>query len=259
MSYLQTKNAIVHYQWFDNNKTDSIVLINSLGATTSIWSKIIAPLGEKWNVLLHDKRGHGLSPTSEGPSTIDAYADDIIALMNHCNITQSHILGLSIGGLITYSLASRYPKRCNRLMFCCTGAKLGTQQAWSERIASIQRDGLPSMAEDIILRWLSKEFSIKNPADSAGNKYMLKTANQQGYIDACIAIQHADYVEVAKSIEHVSLFISGSEDIGTPPDFVLSQSQLVRNASYKMIQGASHLPCIDSPEELVNIINSFLR
>ena len=164
-----------------------------------------------------------------------------------------------LGGLITYSLASRYPERCNRLIFCCTGAKLGTQQAWSDRIASIQSEGLPSMAEDIILRWLSKEFSLKNPADSAGNRYMLKTANQQGYIDACMAIQQADYVDVAKTIEHPSLFISGSEDIGTPPDFVLDQSHLVRKASYKLIQGASHLPCIDSPVELVNIINSFLK
>ena len=258
MPYLRTKNAIVYYQWFDNNKTNSIVLINSLGATSSIWSEVIVPLGKNWNILLHDKRGHGQSPSSEQPCTIDDYADDIIALMNHCDIPQSHILGLSIGGLITFSLASRYPKRCDRLIFCCTGAKIGTEQTWSERISNIQREGLPSMAEDIILRWLSKEFTSKHPAESEGNTYMLKTANQQGYIDACMAIKQADYVEEAKKIEHASLFISGSEDIGTPPDFVYDQSQLVRNADYQLIKGAAHLPCIDSPEKLINIINSFL-
>ena len=117
MAFAKINNNVLHYKWIDQGKDENLVLINSLGSSFVIWEKMVPFLSDHVNILLFDKRGHGLSGTSTGKVTIDDYADDVIGLMDACDITQSHILGLSIGGLITYSLAGRYPDRCKSLIF----------------------------------------------------------------------------------------------------------------------------------------------
>jgi len=99
-----------------------------------IWEKVVPLIMGNFNVLMFDKRGHGLSSTKEGKISIDNYADDVIHLMDSLEIETANVLGLSIGGMITYSLASRFPNRFEKLIFSNTGAKIGTEESWNQRI-----------------------------------------------------------------------------------------------------------------------------
>jgi len=125
MAFFKNKNEIsLHYKWIDQKHGKNIVLINSLGTNLTIWEEVVEQIRGQFNVLLFDKRGHGLSSTAEGEVSIDDYADDVIELMDNLGIEKTYVLGLSIGGMITYSLASRYADRFIKLIFSNTGAKL---------------------------------------------------------------------------------------------------------------------------------------
>ena len=234
-----------------------MVLINSLGTSQQLWDEMVPLLLREYNVLLFDKRGHGLSSGVEGPLKIDDFADDIIALMDHLGLEQVHPVGLSIGGLITFSLASRYPDRVGKLIFSNTGAKIGTAESWDERIRQVGEKGLESVCEGIVARWLSDDFRKKRPEVARGMVTMLNTCSDEGYIQACRAIREADYRPVLERLSQPALFIGGSADPGTTAEFVVGQAKNL-DAEVHIIEGVGHLPCVEAPGEMARVIIEFL-
>ena len=260
MAFLKNKTGItLHYHWIYQNHSKNIVFINSLGTNFTIWNEVVAQIKGTFNVLLFDKRGHGLSSTIPGRLTIDDYADDVIFLMDHLEIEETYVLGLSIGGMITYSLASRYPDRFTKLVFSNTGAKLGTLEAWQERVQGIESDGIASMSTAIIERWLSPGYRQNNPAKTEGCTNMLERNTVLGYTQACLAIAYADFNPVLDKIEQPAMFIGGSADLGTTPELVQENADNLKAERIEIIQGVGHLPCIEKPEKVAELIREFCR
>jgi 3-oxoadipate enol-lactonase len=55
-----------------------------------------------------------------------------------------------------------------------------------------------------------------------------------------------------------TLCVAGERDGSTPPDFVRSLVALVPGAEYFEIEGAGHLPCLQTPGPLAERIGAFL-
>ncbi len=251
------QNITLHYSFSNLGHKNTIVFINSLGTDMRIWNGLIPFLSKNFNLLFSDKRGHGLSSTSDGDVSIDDYADDIIAIMDKCKIESAYVVGLSIGGLITYSLASRYPTRFKKLIFSNTGAKIGNEEAWSNRITQIKQQGIASISNDIIKRWVSPHFIKHNPDDTKGCVTMLEHISNLGYIQACEAIKNANYNNVIDSIKHPVMFIGGSDDAGTTPEFVKDNATKLHAESTHILDNVGHLPCIESPKKVAQLISDF--
>ena len=52
--------------------------------------------------------------------------------------------------------------------------------------------------------------------------------------------------------------VVGEDDGSTPPESVLDTANLIPNADFKLIKGAGHIPCVEQPEMLSEIISKFL-
>lgn len=260
MSFIQSQdNTNLHYQWSDYRQSQTIVFINSLGTNLSIWEDVVKLLAGRYNTLLFDKRGHGLSNTKTGTLTIETYADDVIYLMDTLDIAKAHLVGLSIGGLITYSLASRFPDRFENLIFSNSGAKIGTAESWNDRVTKIKAEGLVTISANIIERWLSPDYRTSHPAATQGYITMLEQNSDLGYIQACEAIRDADYSNIVNQIKHKSLFIGGAADLGTTPDFVEQHANALGADRLEIIPNVGHLPCIEAPATVATLISEFLE
>jgi len=83
---------------------------------------VTADLAKDFQVITMDVRGHGLSdkPTKEnlyGPELVD----DVARLLDHLKIKDAHIVGYSMGGIITAKFAAKHPKRCRSATLCGMG------------------------------------------------------------------------------------------------------------------------------------------
>lgn len=257
MAFLTHHHITIHYQWIDQKRAQNILLINSLGTHLSIWNEVVSLIAQDFNVLVFDKRGHGLSSTQPGPVGIDDYAGDVLFLMDSLGITKANVLGLSIGGLIVYSLASRYPHRFEKLIFSNTGAKLGTFPSWQDRIQQIEKGGLEAISKTIVQRWLSPDYRTAHPAETEGCINMLERNSAMGYIQACAAISQADYNPILGRIDHPSMFIGGSADQSTPPKLVCENAKNIGAARVEILDGVGHLPCIEAPGKMAQLILEF--
>jgi 3-oxoadipate enol-lactonase len=86
---------------------------------------------------------------------------------------------------------------------------------------------------------------------------MLTRTPEAGYLGTCAAIRDADFTEAAKAITVPTLCLVGEEDGATPPALVRQLADLIPGARYEVIAGAGHLPCIERPARVAELIGAF--
>jgi 3-oxoadipate enol-lactonase len=259
MEFLSTQKLVLHYKWIDNKKPTTFLFINSLGTDFRIWDDVAERLSAYGNILLFDKRGHGLSDVVIDTKGLNDFADDTEALLNHLEVNKCVIVGLSVGGMIAQILANRIPKKIEKLVLCDTRHKIGNEQIWNDRIAAVREKGLSSISEGVMQRWFSELFRKNESVKVTAYRNMLERCPAVGYIKTCEAIRDADLTSVAKGIKLPTLCIVGSEDKSTTPDEVRNLADLIEGARYEVIKGSGHIPCVDNPEVLSNLIIDFVN
>jgi 3-oxoadipate enol-lactonase len=235
-----------------------LVFSNSLGTDLRVWDALLPCLPSGLRLLRYSKAGHGLSDLA-GPHSIDAHADDLLALLDALDIRRATVVGLSVGGMIAQALAARAPERVGALVLCCTAHKIGTPDIWEQRISDISEKGLPAMAEGVMERWFSPAWRTANPGPLALWKNMLGRTPAEGYAAVCAAIRDADLTEGTRGIRVPTLCVAGTADGSTPPEVVGGLVELIPGARLEVIEGVGHIPCVEAPDRLGALIGGFLK
>lgn len=259
MQFAAINDIALHYQTIGGPAgRPVIVFANSLGTDFRIWRDVIVRLAGDFPIVTYDKRGHGLSDTGLAMDSIETHVDDLIGLLDHLAVRDAIICGLSVGGLIAQGLYKRRPDLVRALVLCDTAHKIGTPDFWKDRIAAIETNGIESIADAILERWFTPNFRSQQTLALAGYRNMLIRQPMSGYTGLCAAIRNADYTEAAGRIAVPTLCIVGDQDGSTPPDLVLSMAKLIPGARYDVIKDAGHIPCVEQPEILTDILRTFI-
>lgn len=236
----------------------AIVLINSLGTDRRIWDPVVADLEKDFTVLTFDKRGHGLSDLGNPPYRIEDFSGDLVGLIDHYGLKNVIVCGLSVGGLIALSLYQQRPDLVRAIVFSDTAHKIGTPDFWKARIDAVMEGGIDSILEPIMSRWFTPPFRTADNADYRGYCTMLVRQPKLGYAGTCAAIRDADFTDVAKSLDVPSLCIVGDQDGSTPPDLVKSLADLIPGGRFQVIEGAAHIPCVETPVAFLTHLRTFI-
>lgn len=258
MPFIRCHNLTIHYRWTDHGKERTFLFVNSLGTDFRIWEAVAQRLAGHGNMLLFDKRGHGLSDTTFAACTLADYAADALCLLDAHQVERCVLVGVSIGGMIGQRIAARHGRRLERLVLSNTAPRIGTATAWNERIGLIQEYGIGHLSEAILARWFSESFREAHAAEWAGYRNMLERTSRLGYVRACEALRDTDLSEEIATIETPTLCLAGSADLSTPPDLVRAMADRIPGASFSLIEGAGHLPCIETPARVAQRILDFL-
>lgn len=258
MPFITLHDVTLHYEHFVNDPAGrTVVFINSLGTDYRIWNDVISGLPADVNVLLYDKRGHGLSDFGQKVD-VESHINDLIALLEHLDISSAVFCGLSVGGLITQGVFARRSDLCEGMILCDTGHKIGNTDMWNDRIAQLDAGGLESMAEAILERWFSEDFRTNRKDELNGYRNMLVRTPAAGYRGTSEGIRDTDFTAETADINIPVLCVVGTEDGATPPALVQEMANLIPNAGYQEVVGAGHLPCVENPAKVIELVNGFL-
>jgi 3-oxoadipate enol-lactonase len=248
----------LHYQLLGGDRP-LLVFINSLGTDFRIWRRVAGEFADRFSVLCYDKRGHGLSDVGTPPYKMSDHVDDLCALIDHVGAKEVVACGLSVGGLIAQGLFSRRPDMVRALVLCDTAHRIGTDQSWNERIATVEGSGISAVADGILETWFSPSFRRRRQAELAGWRNMMTRQPTNGYAGTCAAIRDTDHTEAVQRISVPTLCLAGDHDGSTPPALVKSMADLIPGAEFRVIEGAGHIPCVEKPDELVLLMGEFLE
>src|SRR4029079_761840 len=88
-----------------------VVLSRPLGATLAMWQPQVPELARRFRVVRYDLRGHGRSPVPPGPYDIADLGGDLLALLDRLAVARAHLVGLSLGGMVSLWVAAHHPSR----------------------------------------------------------------------------------------------------------------------------------------------------
>jgi len=258
MSFISCNGHVAHYNYIDNNKDQTFLFINSLGTDFRIWEEVANELKEFGNVLLYDKRGHGLSDLAKPKDGLKDYAEDAHCLLENLSIQNCIAIGISVGGMIAPILAHYDPGLIKRVIVCGGANKIGNTVTWNERIQQIRSSGLKAITEPLMKRWFSPSFHERYPEKIAGYKNMVERCDVEGYIQTCEAIRDEDITDISKSLKVPTLCIVGSEDQSVSPDGVKALSESIKDSKFEIINGSHHMASIDNREIFTKLIVDFI-
>jgi len=232
----------------------TVVLSNSLGSTSAMWDPQYPALAERLRIVRYDHRGHGESPVPPAPYELADLGADAIALLDRLGLEHVHWCGLSLGGMVGMWMAINAPERIDRLVLCCTSARLGPPEMWVDRAATVRAEGVGAIADAGIERWLSPAFMEREPEAAARVKAMLIATPAEGYAACCGVIERMDQVDQLDRIGAPTLVIAGAEDPATPPDHGELIASRIPGARLEIVPDARHLATIEQPAAMTELI-----
>jgi 3-oxoadipate enol-lactonase len=200
---------------------ETIVLINGLADDLETWALQLDDfLAAGYRVLRFDNRGIGASSKPAGPYTSRMLADDAKALVDELGLTDFHLMGVSMGGMIAQEYALAYGSDLRSATFACTYATPGP---FCSRMFAMWGDlapvlGVPFVMRDVTLWAFTVPFFEEHEAELAEFEQAMRYMDQpvHAYLAQLAVIQEHDTTARLGEITTPTLVLAGEEDILIP-------------------------------------------
>ncbi|MEU8135663.1 3-oxoadipate enol-lactonase [Streptodolium elevatio] len=250
--------ATLHHRFDGPENAPVIVLGSPLGADGRVWDAVVPALAATHRVLRFDTRGHGGSELPPGSPTMSDLAADVVALADRYGVERFAYAGISLAGALGLTLALDAPERLDRLVVCCSGAKLGEPPAWHERAALVRRDGVQAVAETVLGRWFTPEYAAREPGVVAETLAMLQACPAEGYASVCDAIATFDVRARLAAVTVPTLVVAAERDPSTPVALSEEVAAGIPGARLVLVHDAAHLVIVEKADEVAEILVDFL-
>ena len=237
-----------------------VTLVHSLAANLELWDAQAAALLPRYRVLRYDVRGHGSSDAPPGPYTLEQMADDLRDLLAGLAITDTHVVGLSMGGCIGMATALRHPKLIRSLVLADTTSRYAPQTAamWADRVRTAESAGMEPLIEPTMAIWFTAAFRERKPAAVDRVRAMLRATDPRGYVAAIGAIADVNLTDRLGAVRCPTLVLVGEHDPGTPIGMARVLQERIPGAALTVLPGAAHCSCVEAADAFNRALLDFL-
>mgnify|MGYP001348066271 FL=1 len=289
--YAKNQSIDIAYRDYGPINATPILLVTGLGAQLTLWPDfLIKDLQENnFRPIVFDNRDVGLSTRfSSQPSqilnylkyfmfipinseyTIEDMASDGIAVLDHLNIDSAHILGMSMGGMISQVLVAHNPERAKS--FTMISSTASTPNPFNGPKFKVTQQLLKrSAAKDDIEGRIDQSIRLFELIGTPGKNYNTPQfrKNMRAYIarggdDGGFLRQMAAIIgsqnrkELLKSIITPTLIIHGDIDPLIKVKNAYSANKLIQSSELEIIEGMGHLLDQESYEKFRFRLINFL-
>ena len=238
-----------------------VTFSHSLAANLHLWDAQAAALAGRYRVLRYDIRGHGGSEVPPPPYTLEQMADDLHGVLHALGITETHFVGLSMGGLIGMTMALRFPRAVKSLVLADTTACYGPKMTpmWDDRIRVAEAQGIEPLLDRTMEAWFTPPFRERHPEVVDRVRAMLRPTDVRGYVGAIRAIGYVDLRDAIGAIRCPTLILVGEEDRGTDITMANTMHQRIPGAELAVLPRAAHCSCVEAADAFTGALLGFLQ
>ena len=248
----------IHY--VVEGKGEPVILIH--GFTADIdknWRLpgILGTLAKNYQVIAIDNRGHGKSDKPHDPQKYGIeMVEDVVRLMDHLKIKQAHVIGYSMGGIITAKLLTTHPDRLlSAVLGGHSGIRDGSRTEFYEELASSleQGKGITPLISVLTPKGAPKptedQIRERNEMVMKGNDPKALAAVTRAFRDLMVSTEKLEANQVP------TLAVIGEFDpLKTGVDALQGH---MGNLKVVVIKGGDHLTTLAKPE-FVKSLQEFL-
>lgn len=258
---------LAHTTYTHPTSTEWVTFVHGAGGSSTIWFKQIREFRKHFNVVLLDLRGHGRSKNNlkslfEKRYTFESVAKDVIDVLDHLKIKQTHFVGMSLGTIVIRQLAEDYSERFKSMIMGGAIMKMNYQSRFLMTVGNMFKHMIPYLvlyrifAFAIMPRSAHKESRnlFINEAKKLYQKEFLKWFKLTADINPLLKW----FREVELNIP--TLYIMGSEDHMFLPSIENLIKSHTKNSELIIIEDCGHVVNVDQPqifnEKVIAYINT---
>jgi len=247
----------------DRGRGLPVLLVHGFPLDHSMWQGQIEALSDRYRVIAPDLRGCGQSGVTEGPVTMEQFADDLAGLLDALAV-QSPVVycGLSMGGYIAWPFCRRHGRRLAGLILCDTRAAPDTPQAAAGRQDMAQRvlrEGPSPLVESLLPRLFAETTCRDRPELVEAVHRVMMGTDRRGIAAATLGMAvRADGTPLLPHIDCPTLVIVGESDAIAPAAEMEGIAHAIPNARLVRIPGAGHMAPMEQPAAVSQAMLDFL-
>ena len=190
----------IDIHWERMGEGPRLLMFNGSTSTIERMRPIMSLYATRFDIVLHDQRGLGLTGIPEGPYSMADYAADGIALIDHLGWDTCRVVGISFGGMVAQEFAVTVPDRVERLALLCTspGGDGGSSYPLHE-LRTMDADERAEISMQIMDTRFTPEWLESHPTDrmfvegiSATNGPTPGSEGERGELEQFGARRHHD-------------------------------------------------------------------
>lgn len=256
--FIKSEGVDICTENFGNPTNPPVLLI--MGATASMvwWDTEFCErlVDQGYFVIRYDNRDVGKSttyPPGEPPYSVMDMAQDVLAVMDAYQLEKAHLVGMSLGGMLTQLVAVQYPERISTIT-------LISSSVWDDKpeLPGIDPAVLDYHASTGNLNWEDQEKVIDylvggwRILNGSRHQFDEKRTYQQAREElqravSLLSMFNHSYLKGGEElygrsneIKAPALIIHGTEDKVLPFEHALELQKIIPNATLLEIKGAGH-------------------
>jgi 3-oxoadipate enol-lactonase len=241
----------------------TLVLVSGLADDLHLFDlQMEAFLDAGLRVLRYDNRGIGATSKPAGPYTTAQFANDLKGLVDHLGITDFHLAGISMGGMIAQEYALAHGGDLASVTLACTYAAPGP---FCSRMYGLWREmapvmGVPAIMRDVALWGFTPEFFENGGAALAEVETAMRFLDQPvpAYLAQLESIITHDSADRLHQLTTRTLVLAGERDILIPVELSRRLHASLPNSTFALVPGG-HCCLWEHPEPFARAIIDFVE
>lgn len=249
--------------WRQSGAGTPLLLLNGWTASGLAWPREwVRELEQRHRVIRVDNRGSGYSRFADTPFTLTDMADDVRDVLDESGHESATLLGLSMGGMIAQETAMRHPGRVRGLMLVATRPPAPAYQVSgvTDLLHLLRPAGRNEKLDGYMRRlWSSaagKGFAARSPEaiEELVGQIVSRPTTQSMLIHQVRAANGWAHAERLRGIEAPTVVVHGDHDTFLNVGNGRRLDELIPGARYCELEGVGHLPPLEAPERLLDLL-----
>ena len=247
----------IHYVEAGSGPT--LILLHGLGGSSQVWQFNIAPLAEKFHVVVPDQIGFGKSDKPLVNYRIRTYVDFLDQFCKQLKIERATLVGNSMGGWIAVMFTAAFPARVDKLVLVDSAGYAPPKDLDLRALAGLNpttREGMKILVGRV---FHNKAFLTDAAIDqaitarlSAGDGYTINSITQS-------IMRGEDFLDdTVKTIKHPTLIVWGRQDGLTPLSDGERFNKDIAGSKMVVVDECGHLPNVEKAGEFNAAVLKFL-
>lgn len=242
-----------------------VVFVHGGAMTHRVWDHQLAAAMRSHRAVAYDLRGTGGSDKPPAGYSVDAFADDLAALVARLDLARPAIVGHGLGSHVALRLAATRPDVPGRLVLAAAapwfvgdrGAGGGFPDALWERMQS----GAARNRAQADLELIDREFFHREPGDAL-RAWCLQMALEWPlpvFLQLAASLGEVDHRNALGAIAAPVLLIHGRHDRKTRYEGAAYLAEHLPDARLVTFEDSAHCPHVEEPERFNAVLLDFLR
>jgi len=258
VSSITTDQGIVHYEVYGRGKP--VILLHGWLGSWGLWQETMSYLGRYYRTYAMDFWGFGESGKQRQTYAIQDFVSLVNQFMEQLGITHAPLVGHSMGGTVSLSVAIRYPERVSKVVV--VGSPIvGSSLAFPLKLAGYRpiafmlfnMMGVFRMGMKVAYPFICRDERLGEMMDRD-----LSRTTVESFLLSIASLRRTDLRPMLDQIKVPAMGMYGDRDIIVHPKQWQPMQKGISHARIERFPLAGHFPMLEEPHQFAERLKAFL-